>query len=256
MLPWCIALSAAVHVLLLTVAASSAPRAGGLAHGGRRSAGAISVRLLPDAAAPRAQVPALAPAIEAAELHPALPPASAPEPESTPAAAPQPEEAASVATGQRSAPGDSAEGGYVPRPLLTVAPAANTPVVIAMPPGPVEIGRRVGVLALYIDEQGRVRRIEAEPPPLPRAMEQAARDAFSAARFSPGQVDGRVVRSRIRVEVTFDAGSLPAAPAASAASGASAAGAASAADAAPRPSAARAASGTSGARAGSAQRSR
>jgi hypothetical protein len=30
------------------------------------------------------------------------------------------------------------------------------------------------------------------------------RDAFLAARFSPGELDGRRMRSRLRIEVSFD----------------------------------------------------
>ena len=255
MLPWCLGLSAAVHVLLLASMASSAPRTASLAHAGRRSAGPISVRLvaaapLPDEAAE--SLPDSRPT-DPPTAQPAVPiPASAPSSASAPApaTAPTTTEAESSATDARSMAGDSADGGYVPRPLLSVAPRADTPVVIATPPGPIELGRRVGVLVLYIDEQGRVRRIEAEPPLLPPAMERAARESFAAARFAPGQIDGQVVKSRIRVEVTFDAQSLPAASAARAASGASAAHAVSA------PSAARAESGASAARAASDQRSR
>jgi hypothetical protein len=120
-------------------------------------------------------------------------------------------------------PGDAVGGGYVPRQYLSVPPLATEPVVIPTSPGSVDVGRRVGVLALYIDEQGRVRRVEAEPPALPEAMERAAREAFMGARFSPGQVDGHVVKSRIRVEVVFDDGPESPASAAGAASSASAA---------------------------------
>jgi hypothetical protein len=253
MLPWCLGLSAAVHVLLLASVASSAPRAASLAHAGRRSAGPISVRLVAADATARSEAAETVSSSQAAPDPQTAPtPASAPRSASAPRLATEPTESGSSAADARSMAGDPADDGYLPRPLLTVAPRADAPVVIPVPPGPVEVGQRVGVLVLYIDEQGRVRRIEAEPPLLPPAMERAAREAFAAARFSPGEVGGQVVKSRIRVEVTFDAESLPAASA-RAASGASAARAASGASAA---SAARAASGASGARPASDQRSR
>ena len=123
-------------------------------------------------------------------------------------------------TSDGTAPG---EGGYLPRPLLSVVPEPVIPVAIAAPATAAAdrpIGGHRGVLALYIDEAGRVRRVEAEPPALPEPMERAAREAFLAARFSPGQVAGQVVKSRIRVEVVFDDAPAPwmAASAASAAS--------------------------------------
>ncbi len=93
---------------------------------------------------------------------------------------------------------------YVPRPLLTVPPVAQAPVLIGEPTGATQTGRYVGILSLFIDEEGRVQYVAADEPALPPLYEQAARDAFIAARFSPGQVDGRAVKSRVRVEVVFD----------------------------------------------------
>ena len=93
---------------------------------------------------------------------------------------------------------------YVPRPLLTVPPVARTPVIFAAPEGEMFRGRHVGVLSLFIDEHGQVQRIEADAASLPEAFEQAAREAFMAAQFAPGEIDGAAVKSRVRVEVIFD----------------------------------------------------
>jgi len=266
MLPWCIALSAALHVLLLASLAPAGPRLGGLVrHGGGHAGGRpVSVRLVPekvpapqrdaarsgsvDEAVGAAQVPvmvahaasatpAAASASEPAASAKAVAPAPASASESTLASGSVPVPAQhdyASASAALSAPDAPADGGYVPRPLLSVVPDALAPVIIATSPETADLGRRVGVLALYIDEQGRVRRIEAEQPALPEAMERAAREAFMAARFSPGQVDGHVVKSRIRVEVVFDDEPLPEPAAADAASGASGATSDSAATPAPR----------------------
>ncbi len=94
---------------------------------------------------------------------------------------------------------------YIPRPELTLPPVRQTPVVLSAPEeGDSEPARRVGVLALYIDETGRVHHIESDEPRLPPPYERAAREAFMTAVYTPGQLDGRVVKSRIRVEVVFD----------------------------------------------------
>ncbi|WP_431274772.1 hypothetical protein ACQ858_22780 [Variovorax ureilyticus] len=98
----------------------------------------------------------------------------------------------------------SGDDDYVPRPLLSVPPVALAPVIIGEPAGEASTGRLTGVLSLFIDDQGQVRRVVAEPPYLPPAFEQAARDAFMATRFSPGQMDGQTVKARVRVEVVFD----------------------------------------------------
>ena len=94
---------------------------------------------------------------------------------------------------------------YVPRPLLTVPPVARTPVTFAAPDGEMIRGRHVGVLSLFIDEHGQVQRIEADDAvSLPDALAQAAREAFMAAQFAPGEIDGTAVKSSVRVEVVFD----------------------------------------------------
>jgi len=49
-----------------------------------------------------------------------------------------------------------------------------------------------------------VGRIEFEGVPLPEVLERAARVTFENAHFTPGQVNGRIVKSLIRVEVDFD----------------------------------------------------
>jgi hypothetical protein len=94
--------------------------------------------------------------------------------------------------------------GFIPRPQLTVPPVPQTPVVLSAPSGNGEPARHVGVLALYIDEAGRVHHIVPDEPRLPPQYEQVAREAFMTAIYTPGQLEGRAVKSRIRIEVVFD----------------------------------------------------
>ncbi|WP_167481181.1 energy transducer TonB [Acidovorax cavernicola] len=96
----------------------------------------------------------------------------------------------------------------MPRSQLSRPPIALTAIVLEPPPGELVGDRLVGILSLFIDEQGHVERVDAEEPTLPPAFEQAAREAFIAAEFSPGEIDGRAVKSRLRVEVVFDNTSL------------------------------------------------
>lgn len=60
-------------------------------------------------------------------------------------------------------------------------------------------------LALYIDERGHVRRTEPIGERLEAAFERAANNAFLQARFKPGQLGPHVVRTRLIVEVAFEA---------------------------------------------------
>jgi periplasmic protein TonB len=238
MLPWCIVLSASAHVLLLAGAASSGPRLGGLASQTQPVTGPLRMTLIPppvaslrDEAAPQVPGQVASPtgapidSRPAPELPSSAASASLPSPParlassaaaSTSAAAlASPATRAPVVTDAAAsdpwAPGNPAQGAYLPRPLLSVAPKVEVPVLISMPPGADDGARHVGVLSLFIDEQGRVRHVEAAAQLLPPAMEQAAREAFMAARFSPGQIAGRAVKSRINVEVAFDS-EIPAGP--------------------------------------------
>ncbi|WP_328580146.1 energy transducer TonB [Ideonella sp. BN130291] len=95
--------------------------------------------------------------------------------------------------------------GYVPRPLLTVPPVLRSSVLLAWPEDiKLADGRYAAVLSLFIDEAGIVRRVEVEDADLPAALEDVARSAFLNARFEPGQVDGSIVKSRIRIAVEFE----------------------------------------------------
>lgn len=255
MLPGCIALSVAAHALLLIGMAPPGPRPGGLPHAASRVARPASVRIVSEPQASGIAASAIAPAPQASGV-PQVPAggssaASAPAQASSAGVRLSPAVLASttLSAGEPAAPADAVDGGYIPRPFLSIAPNALAPVDIPTSPETAVPGRHVGVLALYIDELGRVRRIEAEQPALPEAMERAAREAFMAARFSPGQVDGHVVRSRIRVEVVFDGESAPIRIPAAASAAASTASATSAASV-PRP-----APGASAAKAAGAQRS-
>jgi hypothetical protein len=72
------------------------------------------------------------------------------------------------------------------------------------------------VLTLFIDEQGVVRRVridEADDTGLPPLLEDTARQTFLQSAFTPGEVEGRPVRSQLRIEVEFATESLVATPA-------------------------------------------
>jgi periplasmic protein TonB len=96
---------------------------------------------------------------------------------------------------------------FVVRSLLSAPPMPLAPVVIDYPSLAPHQGRFVGVLTLFIDESGQVVRVRAEGEALPPVLEDAARTAFMAVQFRPGEMaeHGRV-KSRIRVEVVFEGG--------------------------------------------------
>jgi outer membrane biosynthesis protein TonB len=59
-------------------------------------------------------------------------------------------------------------------------------------------------LVLYVDEGGTVMRIDIEQANLPADLEAAARAAFATARFRPGMIEQRAVKSKLRIEVGFE----------------------------------------------------
>jgi periplasmic protein TonB len=93
---------------------------------------------------------------------------------------------------------------YWARGELTRPPQTLGPVDIPYPPGVSRSDRYRAVLELFIDEQGAVRRVQLAEGDLPGAFEDAARNSFMAASFTPGERQSRPVKSRIRVEVVFD----------------------------------------------------
>lgn len=93
---------------------------------------------------------------------------------------------------------------YVPRSELTAPPRRLGVVPLVYPDDGPSAGLYVGRLALLIDEFGSVRRVEPLGRPLPPALESAARLAFLGASFSPGEIEGAKVKSRIHIEVTFE----------------------------------------------------
>ena len=102
------------------------------------------------------------------------------------------------------------DGEYLTRSALTAAPKAHGPVAIDYPYFDGEANHYVAEFDLFIDDSGGVVRVVSATPDLPLLLSAAVRDAFLAARFTPGEVDGLAVRSRIRIEVTFDSRKQPA----------------------------------------------
>lgn len=102
---------------------------------------------------------------------------------------------------------------YVPRALLSVGPVARTPVLLQWPLNwPVRRSYNA-ILKLYLDEQGRVERVEPDGDAvLPEPLFETARQAFMATDFSPGQLNGQAVKSWMRIEVNFESEKVAAPP--------------------------------------------
>lgn len=154
---------------------------------------AASPRAAEPAKAAEPPPPAIAPAPVAVAATPTLP--------SEPVAAEAPEASATI--------GDDAP--YLPRRLLTVPPTLLGAVDVPFPedvPGLVDLKVQI---TLFIDEDGRVRRIRVDTPQqVHPAFERVLRETWGEARFTPGELHQVPVRSQIRLEVDFEAGARPA----------------------------------------------
>jgi outer membrane biosynthesis protein TonB len=96
------------------------------------------------------------------------------------------------------------ESDYASVETLAQRPAPASDVIIAYPNGPDVVGQVRVYLTLFVDENGAVVRVEAEDSDVPVRFIEAAKAAFRSAPFIPGQTTGGAVRSKIRIEVTFD----------------------------------------------------
>ncbi len=96
------------------------------------------------------------------------------------------------------------EADYLPRASLSKPPMAAVPLQLPWPDVPVAGQIHIGRFRVFIDEQGRVRRIRGEGSPMPDPYVNATVNAFLAARFEAGELQGKSVKCWIRIEVEFD----------------------------------------------------
>lgn len=183
-----------------TVTAPADPPSATHAHAAARETASEgpSPAVAPSEVAGTAPPPRPAPATtEAASVRlAAAPPADATPPQGTPAAG---------------LPGEAGDEEYLPRRRLTRPP--RTAEVLIPYPEQAPIGRWALRLTVFIDEHGQVRRVRpamlapADDPSLeiPPELLDAAVQAFLATRYSPGELKGRAVKSRIDVAVEFRA---------------------------------------------------
>ncbi|ACB35175.1 TonB family protein [Leptothrix cholodnii SP-6] len=217
----CALLSALVHAALLVNWQDGGGRSGGASS--RRAvppspepAGISTVRLLDGPSAPAVAVAAVeAPAAATApDPVPETAPIAAPDatPPALPAAPDAATEAGAIARAGRDDDGTGGNGDgddhYLSRSQLDQPPAAQAEIALPFP-DTAPLGRYRAVLTLFIDPSGQVQRVRTESDSLPPSLDDAARQAFLAARFTPGMKDGQPVRSRIRVEVLYSTELLP-----------------------------------------------
>ena len=98
------------------------------------------------------------------------------------------------------------ETAYTPANQLTVRPAAAQYIAVPYPKHARAEGVLKTVLAIFIDEDGTVARVRVHDSRLPEPFARSAIETFSRATFHPGRAGVTPVKSRMLVEVEFDAG--------------------------------------------------
>jgi hypothetical protein len=133
-----------------------------------------------------------------------VPPALREEP-APPVAKLRPVERPAPSASQAMASAQSDDDEYVDSRRLTVRPSPIGDVVLPELPASDLKAALKAVMMLFIDNTGRVVRIRVESSNLPADAEFAVQQVFMQAPFHPGSIDGRAVKSRMRIEAGFDA---------------------------------------------------
>jgi hypothetical protein len=87
------------------------------------------------------------------------------------------------------------------RPQPISAPKLDVPEM-----GTIPFSSGMVILKLWINEVGAVVSVDLEKRDLPIAISRSAVAAFGNLRFVPGEINGRRVRTMMRIEVTYDDG--------------------------------------------------
>jgi hypothetical protein len=94
---------------------------------------------------------------------------------------------------------------YTTDQLTEPARPVSPPELVAPESGPSYASGMV-TLDLWISELGNVVSANVEKTDLPESYTNMAAEAFRKLRFTPGEIDGRPVPARIRIEVIYDGG--------------------------------------------------
>lgn len=100
-------------------------------------------------------------------------------------------------------PDEFRDSDFLPRSRVSIPAVPTGPIVIPFPERAPDVGVGKVVVALFIDETGTVVRVRLDSSQVSGVLEEVAKSAFLHSQFRPAQKDGRVVKSLVRVEVTF-----------------------------------------------------
>jgi outer membrane biosynthesis protein TonB len=96
------------------------------------------------------------------------------------------------------------EAQYHSAAALTTRPQPLSTISVPYPKDVQQGGAWSALLAIFIDEDGAVVRVNVLSAKLPLPFEEAAVNTFGSARFRPGRIGDKPVKSRMVIEVLFE----------------------------------------------------
>ena len=96
------------------------------------------------------------------------------------------------------------ENDYLPISRVTLRPVPVTPIAVPYPPGAHGGASTDAKVLLFIDEDGSVAKVALAKDQAATPFAMSAKATFERVRYRPAQLDGKPVKVRVVVAVTFE----------------------------------------------------
>lgn len=96
------------------------------------------------------------------------------------------------------------ENDYLPISRVTLRPVPVTPIAVPYPPGARAGASTDARVVLFIDEDGSVAKVAFAKDQAATPFAMSAKATFERVRYRPAQLDGKPVKVRVVVAVTFE----------------------------------------------------
>ena len=96
------------------------------------------------------------------------------------------------------------ESAYLPISRVTLRPTPATPIAVPFPAGVDAAASTEAKIVLFIDEDGSVAKVALAKDQAPTPFALSAKATFERIRYRPALLDGKPVKVRVVVAVTFE----------------------------------------------------
>ena len=101
-------------------------------------------------------------------------------------------------------PAELDESAYLPIARVTLRPVPATPIAVAYPAGVDAAASTEARIVLFIDEDGSVAKVALAKDQAPTPFALSAKATFERVHYRPAQLDGKPVKVRVAIAVTFE----------------------------------------------------